>query len=79
MVFALTYHHDNRTIILFYIDNFTVKNEVIWFIKNYKFKIKDEWTIINYLHLANPMNSSKNINSNYGLSLDCFIFEFFII
>ena len=79
MVFALTYLHDDRTILLFYTDNSMVKSEVIWFIKNYKFKIKDEWTIFNYLHLANPMNSFENINSNYGLSLDCFIFEFVFI
>jgi hypothetical protein len=45
----------------------------------YKLKIKDEWIILNYLHLENPMNAFENINSNYGLSLDCFIFEFVFI
>ena len=79
MVFILTYLHNDRTIILFYTDNSMVRSEMIWFIKTYKFKIKDEWTLINYLHLANPMNSFENINSNYGLSLDCFIFEFVFI
>jgi hypothetical protein len=79
MVFALTYLDDDRIIFLFYTDNSTVKSEVIWFIKNYKFKIKDEWIIFNYLYLENPMNPFENINSNYGLSLDCFIFEFVFI
>ena len=79
MIFFLTYLHDDRTIILFHTNNSTVKSEVIWFIKNYKFKIKDEWTFINYLHLPNPLNLSENINSNYGLSSDCFIFEFVFI
>ena len=68
MMFALTYLHDDETFIIFYLDSFAVKREVAGFFKNYKLKIKDEWTIINCLHLANPMNPSKNINNNYGLS-----------
>ena len=79
MVFALIYFYDDKIIILFYTDNSTVKSEVIWFIKNYKFQIKDKWSFIYYLLLANPMNSSENINSNHGLSLDCFMFEFVFI
>ena len=79
MMFALTYLHDDETFIIFYLDSFAVKREVAGFFKNYKLKIKDEWTIINCLHLANPMNPSKNINNNMAFHLDCFIFQFVFI
>ena len=70
MAFALTYLHDDGTFLLFYPDSSAVRREVAGFFKNYKFKIKDEWTIIHYLHLANPINSSKNVSSNYGISFE---------
>ena len=76
MAFALTYLHDDGAFLLFYPDSSTVKREVAGFFKNYKFKIKDEWTIINCLHLANPMNPSKNVSSNFVFCLHCFKFEF---
>ncbi len=64
MAFSLTYLHDNGAFLLFYPDSSTVKREVAGFFKNYKFKIKDEWTILNCLHLANPVNPSKNVSNN---------------
>lgn len=72
MAFALTYLHDDGAFLLFYPDNSAVKREVAGFFKNYKFKIKDEWTVINCLHLANPMNPSKNVSNNYGISFELF-------
>lgn len=68
MAFSLTYLHDDGAFLLFYPDSSTVKREVAGFFKNYKLKIKDEWTIINSLHLANPMNPSKFVSSNFILS-----------
>jgi hypothetical protein len=68
MAFSLTYLHDDGAFLLFYPDNSTVKREVAGFFKNYKFKIKDEWTIINFLHLANPRNPSKNVSIHFKLS-----------
>jgi hypothetical protein len=59
MAFAHTYLHDDGAFILFYHDK-----EVAGFFKNNKSKIKDEWTVIDCLHLANPMNPSKNVSSN---------------
>jgi len=67
MVFFLTYLHDDGAFLLFYPDNSMVKREVTGFFKNYKLKIKNHWTIINCLHLAKPMNPSKNISSNFNL------------
>ena len=72
MAFALTYLHDDGAFFLFYPDSAMVKREVAGFFKNYKFKIKDEWTIINCLHLANPTNPSKNVSSNFGLLFSLF-------
>jgi len=73
MAFYLTYLHDDGTFLLFYFDNLTMKKEVTGFFNNYKLKIKDEWTIINCLHLANPMNPNKNVSSNFKLSSVAFI------
>jgi hypothetical protein len=67
MAFALTYLHDDKAFFLFYLANSLVKREVAEFFKNYRLKIKDKWTIINYLYLANPMNPSKNVFSNFSL------------
>ena len=67
MAFSLTYLHDDGAFLLFYLDSSMVKREVAGFFKNYKLKIKDEWTIINCLHLANPMNPFKNVSSNFNL------------
>ena len=68
MAFSLTYLHDDGAFLLFYPDSPTVKREVAGFFKNYKLKVKDEWTIINCLHLANPMNPSKNVSTNFKFS-----------
>ena len=67
MAFALTYLQDHGAFHLFSHDNFAMKREAARFFKNYKFKIKEEWTINNFLDLANSMNPSKNVSSNYNI------------
>jgi hypothetical protein len=51
--FAAAYLHDNSAFLLFYLDGSSVRRVISGYFKNYNFKIKDEWTIINYLHLTN--------------------------
>ena len=68
MAFSLTYLHDDGAFLLFIPDSSTMKRKVDGFFKNYKLKMKDEWTIINCLHLAHPMNPSKFVSSNFNLS-----------
>lgn len=63
MGFAYTYLHDDGAFLLFYPDSPLVRREVASYFKNYRMQVLDEWTIINYLHLANPINPSKNVSS----------------
>ncbi len=68
MGFAYAYLHDDGAFLLFYPDSPIVKKEVMSYFKNYKMKVVDEWTIINYLHLANPLHPSKNVSSSNFLN-----------
>jgi len=61
MGFAYAYLHDDGAFILFYPDNLMIRKEISSYFKNYKMKVLDEWTIINYLHLANPVVPTKNV------------------
>ena len=66
MGFAYAYLHDDGSFLLFYPDSPIVRKEVTSYFKNYKMKLVDEWTIINYLHLANPLHPTKNVSfSNF--------------
>jgi len=69
MAFFLIYLYDNRTFLLFYLNSSMMKRKVTKNFKNYKLKIKDECIIINSSSLANPINPSKNLSSNFKLSL----------
>jgi hypothetical protein len=60
--FAAAYLHDNSAFLLFYLDGSSVRRVISGYFKNYNFKIKDEWTIINYLHLTNLVNPNKNVS-----------------
>lgn len=62
MSFANAYLHDDGAFLLFYHGGSTVKKEISGYLKNYNFKIKDEWTIINDMHLANPTNQEKHVS-----------------
>jgi hypothetical protein len=46
-----------------------VRKEISGYLKNYNFKIKDEWTIINCLHFANLVNPNKNVSVLHSLIL----------
>jgi 5-methylcytosine-specific restriction endonuclease McrBC regulatory subunit McrC len=52
MAFAHMYLHDDGAFLLIYPDSSSMKAKVAEFLKNYKLKIKDKWTIINCLYLA---------------------------
>ena len=40
----------------------TMRKEISGYFKNYNFKFKDEWTLINDMHLANPTNQDKHVS-----------------
>jgi hypothetical protein len=60
--FAAAYLHDDGAFLMFYPDGSIVRRDISSYFKNYNFKIKDEWTIINYLHLANLVIPNKNVS-----------------
>jgi hypothetical protein len=67
--FAAAYLHDDGAFLLFYPDGSSMRRDISGYFKNYNFKIKDEWTIINCLHLANLVNPNKNISVLHSLKL----------
>ena len=73
MGFAYAYLHDDGSFLLFYPDSPIVRKELMSYFKNYKMKIVDEWTIINYLHLANPLYPTKNVRFFNSLGFLYFI------
>jgi hypothetical protein len=64
MSFTVQYLHDDGAFLLFYPDSIAVKKEISGYFKNYNFKVQDEWTDINSLHLANPLTQAKNVRSS---------------
>jgi hypothetical protein len=62
--FDVAYLHDDGA---FYPDGSSVRKDIFGYFKNYNFKIKDEWTIINCLHLANLVNPNKNVRVLHSL------------
>jgi hypothetical protein len=67
--FATAYLHDDGAFLLFYLDGSNVRRDISGFFKNYNSKIKDEWTIINCLYLANLVNPNKNVSVLHSLKL----------
>lgn len=65
MGFAYAYLHDDDAFFLFYPDSPSLRKEVASYLKNYRMRIVDEWTIVNFLHLANPMNPLKNVSQAF--------------
>jgi len=51
--------HDDGALLLFYPDNPQIKKELFSFFNKNNLKMKEEWTIINSLHLCHPLNPSK--------------------
>jgi hypothetical protein len=68
--FCQGYLHDDGALLLFYPDSVQIKKEVLSFLYNNNLEVKEEWTIVNCLHLAHPVHTSKRV-SNFG------IFSFF--
>jgi hypothetical protein len=67
--FAVAYLHDDGAFLLFYPDGSNVRRDISGYFKNYNFKIKDEWTIINCLHLPNLVNPNKTVSVLHSLKL----------
>ena len=63
MSFTIQYLHNDDAFLLFYLDSTVVKKEIFGYFKNSHFKVQEEWTIINCLHLANPLNQAKNVRN----------------
>jgi hypothetical protein len=74
--FAAAYLPNDGAFLLFYLDGSNMRKNIFGYFKNYNFKIKDEWTIINCLHLANLVNPSKNISVMHSL---IFLQNYFIV
>lgn len=56
------YLHDDGAFLLFYPDNPQVRRELFSFFNKNKLKMKEEWTIVNSLHLSNPLNPAKLVS-----------------
>ena len=53
------YLHDNKALLLFCFDNMQIKKEVLSFFYYNNLKAKEEWTIMNSLHLTHHVHNSK--------------------
>jgi hypothetical protein len=70
--FSQGYLHDDGALLLFMPDNVQVKKEVLSFLYNNNLEVKEEWTIVNSLHLTHPMHNSKRVSNSSQFPL----FEF---
>jgi len=61
------YLHDDGALLLFYPENPQVKKELLSFLNKNNLKVKEEWTVINSLHLAHPLNTSKYVSVRFQL------------
>jgi hypothetical protein len=64
--FCQGYLHDDGALLLFYPDSVQIKKEVLSFLHNNNLEVKEEWTIVNSLHLSHPVHNSKRV-SNFGI------------
>jgi hypothetical protein len=64
--FCQGYLHDDGALLLFYPDSVQIKKEVFSFLYNNNLEVKEEWTIVNSLHLTHPIHISKRV-SNFGI------------
>ena len=72
--FCQGYLHDDRALLIFYPDSVQIKKEVLSFLYNNNLEVKEEWTIVNSLHLTHPMHNSKRVNNFSHLMLFNFVF-----
>jgi hypothetical protein len=73
--FSQGYLHDDGALLLFFPDSVQINKEVLSFLHNNNLEVKEEWTIVNSLHLTHPMHNSKRV-SNFG---DFPLFKFFLL
>ena len=59
--FCQGYLHDDGALLLFIPDSVQIKKEVLSFLYNNNLEFKEEWTIVNSLHLTHPMHNSKRV------------------
>jgi hypothetical protein len=67
--FCQGYLHDDGALLLFIPDSVQIKKEVLSFLYNNNLEIKEEWTIVNSLHLTHPMHNSKRVSISIHLPL----------
>ena len=56
------YLHDDGALLIFYPDSVVIGKEISSFFKKNRLTLKREWTIINSLHLAHPLDSSEYVS-----------------
>jgi hypothetical protein len=66
--FCQGYLHDDGALLLFYPDSVQIKKEVLSFLYNNNLEVKEEWTIVNSLHLTHPVHNSKRVSNFSPLS-----------
>ena len=66
---AAAYLYDKCAFLLFYLDGSNVKIQIFGYFKNYNFKIKDEWTIINYFTRRNDYaTTTKSVHNDWKMT-----------
>lgn len=68
--------HDDGAVLLFYPENPLIKKEIVSFFNNNNLKEKDEWSVINCLHLRHYLDAAKLV---IFLKLSHFPFLFYIL
>ena len=61
--FSQGYLHDDGALLLFYPDSVQIKKEILSYLYNNNLKVKEEWTIVNSLHLTHPVQHSKQVSN----------------
>ena len=68
--FCQGYLHDDGALLIFYPDSVQIKKEILSYLYNNNFQVKEEWTIVNSnLHLTHPMHNSKRVSNCSHFSL----------
>jgi hypothetical protein len=67
--FCQGYLHDDGALLLFYPDSMHIKKEVLSFLYNNNLEVKEEWTIVNALHLTHPLHNSKRVRNSSNFFL----------
>ena len=60
--FCQGYLHDDGALLFFIPDSVQVKKEVLSYLFNNNLEVKEEWTIVNSLHLTYSLHNSKRVS-----------------